>query len=308
MTSIRDLSLTRIKRQFIDSGTSLEDAIRVKDLYFRISLVGSCNLACPFCHNEGAPIGGIIEIPFVLNAIQAASDLGFNRIQFTGGEPLLHPDIYRIIANTKNIVSDVGITTNGTFLQEKFNDLIQSGLKRMHVSLQVESLIKFGRNGEWGIPDWLLYPLEYFENHKNMIFRLNVPVPVDHFLTVSSFLELMSGYDCDINLFPILSNDHSIKNYYPIESLANLTRKENIRRQLIGKTGKILRRKYYTPQGIRCETCYKFNICQEQSHSLRLGSDHILRPCLATRLWDSKLTEDNALEQIEEATWLALDF
>jgi hypothetical protein len=46
----------------------------------------------------------------------------------------------------------------------------------------------------------------------------------------------------------------------------------------------------------------------EQSHSLRLGADLVLRPCLATRHWDAPLRASAINESVTEAALLALDY
>ncbi|MGC4027696.1 MAG: radical SAM protein [Steroidobacteraceae bacterium] len=60
----------------------------------------ACNLSCPFCHEGSAP--GDTRLPAMdydhaCQAIDAALALGVQRFAFTGGEPLIHRDILRIL-------------------------------------------------------------------------------------------------------------------------------------------------------------------------------------------------------------------
>lgn len=60
----------------------------------------ACNLSCPFCHEGSAPADTRLpplEFTQACEAIDAAVALGVERIAFTGGEPLIHRDILRIL-------------------------------------------------------------------------------------------------------------------------------------------------------------------------------------------------------------------
>src|SRR5688500_5217331 len=85
--------IEQIARKVEGRGSTLAAEIAQRDLYFRIAVVGACDLSCTFCHNEGAPKTGKIRLSTVDTAIGAAVRAGFTRVQFTGGEPLLRPDI-----------------------------------------------------------------------------------------------------------------------------------------------------------------------------------------------------------------------
>ena len=307
LLSQRELILTEIRKKVAQKHQTLEEAIAARNLYFRVSLVGTCNLACPFCHNEGASRKGRLDVPFVTDAIQSASEIGFKRVQFTGGEPLLHWQVAKFVGRARSIMPDVGITTNGTFLKKRIHDLMNAGLTRLHISLQVEPLRKAGKNGVWGVPDWLEPMLSYAAEGR-FFLRLNMPVPMNELERARNFLETMAPYGCDLKVFSILPEGESANEAYSIEKLEELVEVENKRRLQALQSGRIYLRGYLSPTGIRCQTCPDFSRCKEQCHSLRLGADHILRPCLATREWDSVLTKEDMRAQIEEAAWLALDY
>lgn len=307
LTKVRSTVVTNLRNRLDQSGKTLAQAITESDLYFRVSLVGACNLSCPFCHNEGASLNGRMDLTFGIQAIKAATGVGFRRVQFTGGEPLLHPQVSYFVEQAKKFVADVGITTNGTFLQKNIQRLLEAEITRVHVSLQVESLVEAGQNGDWGIPAWLS-PMLDLAATKRIFLRLNMPVPGDKLAQAKSFLESISQFGCDLKVFSILPEGKSLSSQYPLEDLMKIVDQENERRRRAGVEGEVFLRSYRPPQGVRCPTCPDFGRCKEQSHSLRLGADHVLRPCLATREWDSLLTLGNMTKQIEEASLLALDF
>jgi cyclic pyranopterin phosphate synthase len=65
------------------------------------------------------------------------ADEGVERIRLTGGEPLLRPEIERLVAMLSEIegIEEIALTTNGTLLGAKAQTLHDAGLNRVTVSL-----------------------------------------------------------------------------------------------------------------------------------------------------------------------------
>jgi molybdenum cofactor biosynthesis enzyme MoaA len=305
--SQRAAVMKEIDHRLVVSGSSLADAIQRRSLYFRISIIGTCNLSCKFCHNEGAPAKGRLTIESATRAIEAALRVGFRRVQFTGGEPLLHKEVGGFVGSARRLLEDVGVTTNGTFLQAKLPDLMSNGIHRIHVSLQTESLVEAGEGGVWGIPDFLAPALQHAGEGAYKL-RLNLPVPADSLPASEHFLEALIPYGCDIQAFSILPEGSTASVPFPIEELEALVARANARRRELGSPAKVLLRGYRPPTGIRCPTCIDYDRCKEQSHSLRLGTDNILKPCLASRFWDAELDEGDLDRSIRDMARLALDY
>ena len=296
-----------IEERFSQQGKSLADAILERELYFRISVVGTCNLSCTFCHNEGAPTHGKITLDSVEPAISAAVKAGFARVQFTGGEPLLRPDIGDFIRLARRYVDDVGVTTNGTYLPLRLDDLVCGGLRRLHVSLQTEPLEDAGMGGEWGIPDWLMPTVDRAADGEFKV-RFNLPVPADCLGRAERFLAVLTARGVDVKVFSILPEGELRAAEYSLAELGTVVERVNRRNRGAPGAGEVFIRGFRPPTGIRCGTCPDFARCKEQSHSLRLGADLVLRPCLATRDWDSSFSVDDAEARIVEAAKLALDY
>ncbi len=101
----------------------------------RISLTPRCNLSCIYCHAEGerSPADSM-SVDEIKEILRVADKFGIRHVKFTGGEPLLRPDLTEIIASVPKSMES-SITTNGILLAELAADLKQAGLTRLNVSL-----------------------------------------------------------------------------------------------------------------------------------------------------------------------------
>jgi molybdenum cofactor biosynthesis enzyme MoaA len=302
----REAVLAEIRKRLEERGETLADAIAARDLYFRVSLVGACNLSCTFCHNEGAPKEGKIKLEDVDVAIDAAVKAGFTRVQFTGGEPLLRPDVAEFVRLARTYVDDVGVTTNGVYLPRRIDGLLEAGIARMHVSLQTESLIAAGDEQRWGIPPWLV-PTVDLASSGAFRLRVNLPVPADTMAQAETFLHDVTEVGVDVKVFAVLPEGQVKEEEYPLDRLEGMVERINAARAG-AERGSVLLRGYRPPEGVRCPTCSDRPRCMEQSHSLRLGADLTLRPCLATRQWDSSFAGASVEQNVREAALLALDY
>ena len=101
----------------------------------RISLTPQCNLSCIYCHREGEESTGIrCSAEDIAEILRTAAHFGIRSVKFTGGEPLLRPDLVEIIGSVPHGMES-SITTNGTLLADLASDLKRAGLSRVNVSL-----------------------------------------------------------------------------------------------------------------------------------------------------------------------------
>jgi len=113
--------------------------------YARIGVTDSCNLSCHYCKSEEEKEVNQLSSEQLKIIVDALNQLEFKKLRFTGGEPLLNPDIVQIIAyaNSKENIRDVGLTTNGVLLDRYLDELVDAGLKRINISLDSLNRDKF---------------------------------------------------------------------------------------------------------------------------------------------------------------------
>jgi cyclic pyranopterin phosphate synthase len=115
----------------------------IKDL--RISVTDRCNFRCPYCmpaeiYGESyqfLPKNKILTFEEITRLTKIFVDLGVSRIRITGGEPLLRKDLPVLINQIASLsnISDLSLTTNGYLLEKLSQELVDSGLNRVTVSL-----------------------------------------------------------------------------------------------------------------------------------------------------------------------------
>lgn len=83
---------------------------------FRILVTNRCNYHCPFCHNEGQD-KSIVQEQMTFDDFRSFVDiianLHISEINFSGGEPLLNPEIVDMILYANNkLTGDISCATN----------------------------------------------------------------------------------------------------------------------------------------------------------------------------------------------------
>ena len=119
----------------------LEDGFGRETTGVRISLTDRCNFDCVYCHNEGLgdtrgpmePADAEMSTDDVVRFLEVADEFDIRKAKFTGGEPLLRDDLEEIVRRTPEGI-DTSVTTNGTFLPERAEGLVEAGLERVNVS------------------------------------------------------------------------------------------------------------------------------------------------------------------------------
>ncbi len=107
----------------------------------RLSVTDLCNLRCRYC----MPEEGVEKLTHpemltedeMVDAVQAAADLGISKIRITGGEPLVKKNILSVCGRIGQIegIEETAITTNGTLLPTLAVPLRKAGISRINISL-----------------------------------------------------------------------------------------------------------------------------------------------------------------------------
>jgi len=91
--------------------------------------LGGCDLRCPFCHNSDLIDGGaptVMDDTALLAFLEKRKGL-LDGVAFTGGEPLLRPDLKELIVRIRALGFAVKLDTNGTH-PERLRELLEERL------------------------------------------------------------------------------------------------------------------------------------------------------------------------------------
>jgi cyclic pyranopterin phosphate synthase len=107
----------------------------------RVSLTDRCNLRCTYCMPaEGlswTPTADMLTSAEIGRLVRLFVSEGVTQVRFTGGEPLLRPDLVDIVRSAASLQPRprLSMTTNGIGLASVAEALAEAGLDRVNVSL-----------------------------------------------------------------------------------------------------------------------------------------------------------------------------
>lgn len=125
--------------------------------YVRVSLTEACNFCCPYCRPEAITPDSqtnLLTPDEWLVILEAFHKLGIRALRLTGGEPLLYPQLDRLLKELQQRAwfEDISMTTNGSLLADRAERLHRLGLQRVNISLDAVDEATFdertGRTGQ----------------------------------------------------------------------------------------------------------------------------------------------------------------
>jgi len=110
--------------------------------YIRLSITDVCNFKCGYCLPNGyqkdkSDNRSFLHIDEIKRLAKGLSELGVCKIRLTGGEPTVRKDFFEILKILKDNsgIKKTVITTNGYRLDEIANQIAESGLNGINISI-----------------------------------------------------------------------------------------------------------------------------------------------------------------------------
>jgi cyclic pyranopterin phosphate synthase len=135
----------------VSSTETMHDKFDREINYLRVSITDRCNLHCRYCRpKEGISLQGhddILRYEEIIRIVSIAVKLGLIKVRITGGEPLVRRGFIEFIAALKKIngLQDISLTTNGILLEEFAQNIFDSGIRRINVSIDSLNKDKYFR-------------------------------------------------------------------------------------------------------------------------------------------------------------------
>ena len=130
--------------------------------YLRVSVTDRCDLRCVYCMAEDMnflPRAQILSLEELERVCAAFIRLGTRKIRITGGEPLVRRDVGTLFrALGRRVTADpdapgldeLTLTTNASQLTRHVGMLVESGVRRLNVSLDTLDPATFTAITRWG--------------------------------------------------------------------------------------------------------------------------------------------------------------
>ena len=114
------------------------------------SITNVCNAACDFCgfarDKTLAGAARYVDADAFARALPIVHRRGIRYMTLQGGEPLVHPDIVRLVSETAAAGISCAVITNGWFLPRYIDRLAAVGLDRLIISLDSANLAEHEHN------------------------------------------------------------------------------------------------------------------------------------------------------------------
>src|SRR5262245_150285 len=121
---------SRAARRFVAGLLDTEHPLLVHVIPIR-----RCNIDCGYC-NEYDKVSAPVPLDSMLARIDKLADLRTSVVAFSGGEPMMHPDLDALIRRIRARQMMAGLITNGYFLSPKrIAALNEAGLDYLQISI-----------------------------------------------------------------------------------------------------------------------------------------------------------------------------
>jgi cyclic pyranopterin phosphate synthase len=152
----------------------LVDSWRREIKSLRVSVTDKCNFRCRYCMPaeglEWLPRDEVLSFEEIARLVALLSRMGVDEIRLTGGEPLVRRELPVLVKMLARIpgVQDLSLTTNGVLLDRLAEPLVRAGLRRLNVSLDSLSHVRFAEITRRDALDRVLAGLEEAERHPEL--------------------------------------------------------------------------------------------------------------------------------------------
>ena len=128
----------------------LQDSFGRRFPYIRLSITDVCNFKCGYCLPNGyqkdkSDNRTFLSLEEVQRLAKGLSELGISKIRLTGGEPTVRKDFFDIVKILKQNsgIKKTVITTNGYKLNQLAEQIVESGLDGINISIDSLDKNKF---------------------------------------------------------------------------------------------------------------------------------------------------------------------
>lgn len=181
-----------------------------------IELTNKCNIKCIYCYGYYHPHNkDIIEFDKLEEMLKFFHTNGSSIIEFTGGEPLLHPRFIEVCELALVYFPSITILSNGALFTEGHFEIINNNINRISLQISIDGITEQTNHLVRGVPNtWL----RTFNTIKRLI-GMNAVVRIVYMLTKINAHEVKAA--CE------LMRSLGVKNGFSINPAMNIGRGHN---------------------------------------------------------------------------------
>lgn len=180
-----------------------------------LSVNRDCNLRCDMCDVGQGSRTGLDRLRFrqsrryisleLVRKILAEPYIKKKKPDFSilMTEPLMHPQICRIVAMIKNSGHFVKLATNGILLEEKAEELIAAGIDEIQVSLDGDEQTHDSLRNKAGAYKKAVSGIRKVKREKNLRLVINYTVSNLNYDKINRFLETLDSQEVAVDLCKI---------------------------------------------------------------------------------------------------------
>ena len=205
-------NLEQIETEKNEMLQAVLNARAYKPIYVKIKINYGCNLKCQMCKHWRETREAPIPMARFKETISEAAELGCKKIHFSGGEPMLRPQLPDLVAHATGLGLRVTLTTNGTLVnKENSKALITAGLRGVNVSIdsplrKIHEKVR-GVEGSFKSTTKAVELFHKYARKGKLTVRINTVVSRENYFSLATLPELAYELGADgINLIPV--DDH----------------------------------------------------------------------------------------------------
>lgn len=289
----------------------------------RVSLTAACNYACVYCVPDGKrllPARDELSGPELMAAVNLiCRAIGIRKLRITGGEPLLAADFDMFLRQAMALpLEEVSLTTNGQLLVKKQEAIVESGIRRINVSLDTLNPLRFRQIARGGDLGTVLDGVDVMQAAGIQVKINMVPLKSLNGSEILQMLEFCMGRGIELRFIELMRMGHLFNNSrYDLEFMSQTELLE-----IIGRQHEFMRiHAPYDSTSVRFSIANRgtFGIIANESEPfcmhctrLRLSSDGYLYGCLGNSrrhaLMDLlKYPDDTAIPELSKRLASALE-
>src|SRR5512134_3544916 len=205
-------NLEQIATETEDLRAAVLNARAYKPLYVKIKVNYGCNLKCEMCKHWRETREPPISMERFKEVVIELGELGCKKIHFSGGEPMLRPQLPELVEHATQLGMRVTMTTNGTLIDKvKAKRLVEAGLRGVNISIdsplrKMHEKIR-GVEGSFKQTAKAVTLFNKYSHKGKLTVRINTVVGRSNYETLATLPDLAHELGADgINLIPV--DDH----------------------------------------------------------------------------------------------------